>query len=267
MDEVDELYDLDGRPVGADQRGRATPPTPRRAGPAARSACSTGACAPRAAARPRSTSTRSRRATARPRSCRPIRARPGRGSRSRRLTSGREARPPDRDVGDRQVDRPGRARRARLQDGRHRLRRLARVRDGRRPAGLDLARGSHPEPALDRGRRGAVRQRHESTRASSTGSSTTSSCSSAPTPVIVERLATRTNNPYGKHPEDLARILGDIETVEPLLRRGASVEIDTSAPLERVVETILRLVGPSAPRPRSRSARRTIPARWPRRSC
>jgi broad-specificity NMP kinase len=65
---------------------------------------------------------------------------------------------------------------------------------------------------------------------------------SAPTPVIVERLATRTHNPYGKHPDELAEILGYIETVEPLLRRTASQEIDTSAPLEDVLETILNLV-------------------------
>jgi broad-specificity NMP kinase len=65
---------------------------------------------------------------------------------------------------------------------------------------------------------------------------------SAPTPVIVERLASRTHNPYGKHPDELAEILGYIETVEPLLRRTASLEIDTSAPLEDVLETILKLV-------------------------
>jgi dephospho-CoA kinase len=67
---------------------------------------------------------------------------------------------------------------------------------------------------------------------------------SAPTPVIVERLATRTNNPYGKHPDELARVLGHIETVEPLLRRRATLEVDTSVPLDQVVETILRLVRP-----------------------
>ena len=66
---------------------------------------------------------------------------------------------------------------------------------------------------------------------------------SAPTAVIVERLATRTNNPYGKSPEDLARVLGHVETVEPLLRRRATAEVDTSVPLDQVVETILNLVG------------------------
>jgi len=65
---------------------------------------------------------------------------------------------------------------------------------------------------------------------------------SAPTPVIVERLTTRTHNPYGKHPDELAEVLGYIETVEPLLRRTASLEIDTSAPLEDVLKTVLNLV-------------------------
>jgi broad-specificity NMP kinase len=67
---------------------------------------------------------------------------------------------------------------------------------------------------------------------------------SAPTPVIVDRLARRTNNPYGKSPEELAEVLGYIETVEPLLRGRATGEVDTSAPVEEVVERILRLVRP-----------------------
>ena len=65
---------------------------------------------------------------------------------------------------------------------------------------------------------------------------------SAPTPVLLERLATRTTNPYGKRPDELARILRHIETVEPLLRRAATAEVDTSAPLEEVLETVLALV-------------------------
>ena len=65
---------------------------------------------------------------------------------------------------------------------------------------------------------------------------------SAPTSVIVERLAARTNNPYGKSPEELAEVLAYVQTVEPLLRRRATVEIDTSVPLEEVVEAVLGLV-------------------------
>lgn len=59
--------------------------------------------------------------------------------------------------------------------------------------------------------------------------------------ILVERLRTRTNNPYGKHPDELARVLGLIDTVEPLLRRAADQVIDTSAPLEDVVAAVLRL--------------------------
>ena len=66
---------------------------------------------------------------------------------------------------------------------------------------------------------------------------------SAPAPLIVERLATRTNNLYGKRPEEVARVLGLRQTVEPLLRSGAGHEIDTSVPLDQVVATVLRIVG------------------------
>ncbi|HEU5368846.1 MAG TPA: AAA family ATPase [Ktedonobacterales bacterium] len=65
---------------------------------------------------------------------------------------------------------------------------------------------------------------------------------SAPTEVIIERLRARTNNPYGKHPDEIARVLGLVERVEPLLRRAAGLEINTNAPLEEVVATLLRLV-------------------------
>ncbi len=64
---------------------------------------------------------------------------------------------------------------------------------------------------------------------------------SAPAEVIVQRLGARTNNAYGKHPDEVARVLGLLATVEPLLRRAAGCEIDASAPLEEVVATVLRL--------------------------
>jgi shikimate kinase len=67
---------------------------------------------------------------------------------------------------------------------------------------------------------------------------------SAPADVIVERLNTRTNNPYGKHPDEVARVLSLRETVEPLLRRVAGHEIDTSASLDAVVTILLGLVQP-----------------------
>jgi shikimate kinase len=61
----------------------------------------------------------------------------------------------------------------------------------------------------------------------------------APAAVIVERLATRTNNPFGKDPDEVARTLLLQQDVEPLLRRGADLEVDTTAPLDEVVATIL----------------------------
>ncbi len=64
---------------------------------------------------------------------------------------------------------------------------------------------------------------------------------SAPANVIVERLRTRTSNSYGKRPDEVARVLGLVETVEPLLRRAADHEINTSASLTDVVVTLLRL--------------------------
>ncbi|GAB2655094.1 AAA family ATPase [Kribbella swartbergensis] len=58
--------------------------------------------------------------------------------------------------------------------------------------------------------------------------------------VMTERLAHRTTNDYGKHPEELARSLEFKETVEPLLRATADLELDGAAPLEQVVTEILR---------------------------
>ena len=66
---------------------------------------------------------------------------------------------------------------------------------------------------------------------------------SAPTEVLVERIQTRTDNPYGKRPEELAEVLHNLETIEPMLRRGATAEIDTSAPLDEVLTAVLQVVG------------------------
>ena len=65
---------------------------------------------------------------------------------------------------------------------------------------------------------------------------------SAPLETLVERLATRTDNTYGKAPEELRRFLEDFATVEPLLRRAADHEVRTTVPLDEVVTTVLRLV-------------------------
>jgi dephospho-CoA kinase len=66
----------------------------------------------------------------------------------------------------------------------------------------------------------------------------------APADLLVERLSIRTTNAYGKRPDEVARVLGQKATVEPLLRRVAGHEIDTSAPLEEVISAVLALVMP-----------------------
>ena len=65
---------------------------------------------------------------------------------------------------------------------------------------------------------------------------------SAPTDVIVERLRTRTNNPYGKRPDELAATLNNIATIEPLLRKCADHEIVTTLPLDEVVAKVVKLL-------------------------
>ncbi|MFJ1458943.1 AAA family ATPase [Nocardia sp. N2S4-5] len=62
---------------------------------------------------------------------------------------------------------------------------------------------------------------------------------SAPAEILVERLATRTGNPYGKDPAELAETLEYLETVEPLLRKAATLEVVTTVPVERVADIVL----------------------------
>jgi hypothetical protein len=44
----------------------------------------------------------------------------------------------------------------------------------------------------------------------------------------------------------VARTLGLLQTIEPMLRRGAGHVIDTNVPLDQVVASVLRLVGERA---------------------
>jgi dephospho-CoA kinase len=64
---------------------------------------------------------------------------------------------------------------------------------------------------------------------------------SAPTDVILDRLATRLTNDFGKSDEEREKILADLSSVEPLLRTGASAEIDTRRPLADVADELERL--------------------------
>lgn len=64
---------------------------------------------------------------------------------------------------------------------------------------------------------------------------------SAPASVILDRVACRSTNDYGKSNAERELILHDLATVEPLLRAGATVEIDTRAPLSEVADELERV--------------------------
>jgi dephospho-CoA kinase len=64
---------------------------------------------------------------------------------------------------------------------------------------------------------------------------------SAPAEVILARVAGRDGNDYGKAVEQREFILDDLATVEPLLRAGATDEIDTRIPVTAVADELERI--------------------------
>jgi dephospho-CoA kinase len=64
---------------------------------------------------------------------------------------------------------------------------------------------------------------------------------SAPEDVILERVASRGSNDFGKAAEDRERIVRDLAEVEPLLRAGTTAEIDTRAPIREVADELERI--------------------------
>jgi hypothetical protein len=70
---------------------------------------------------------------------------------------------------------------------------------------------------------------------------------SVPEAVLLDRLATRSSNSYGKGAGELDRVLADRRAIEPLLIAAADLVIDTRQPVPAVVATILDLVERAAP--------------------
>ena len=64
---------------------------------------------------------------------------------------------------------------------------------------------------------------------------------SAPAEVLLERLASRTTNDYGKSDAERALVLEHLRTVEPLLRAGCTVELDATRPLAEIVDELAAL--------------------------
>jgi hypothetical protein len=67
--------------------------------------------------------------------------------------------------------------------------------------------------------------------------------------VILDRIARRTTNDYGKTPVERAMILDDLATVEPLLRASCTHEVDAGRPLDDVVADLIAIA--SCPMPTS----------------
>jgi len=63
----------------------------------------------------------------------------------------------------------------------------------------------------------------------------------APADVILDRVARRTTNDYGKIPLERAMILEDLAVVVPLVREGCTHELDASRPLDEVVADLIAI--------------------------
>jgi dephospho-CoA kinase len=64
---------------------------------------------------------------------------------------------------------------------------------------------------------------------------------SAPAKVLLSRIGTRTNNPYGKNEAQRELVLRHLMEVEPLLRRTCTHEIDATQPLADVIAQLAEL--------------------------
>ena len=66
---------------------------------------------------------------------------------------------------------------------------------------------------------------------------------SAPLHVLLERVRRRSDNPYGRSAEQRAEIAQYTRTVEPLLRKGATLELDGQRPVPELADALEGLVG------------------------
>jgi hypothetical protein len=65
--------------------------------------------------------------------------------------------------------------------------------------------------------------------------------------VLLERVATRDTNDFGKSATERALVSDDIREVEPLLRTGATAEIDTRLPVADVADRLESIAGAVTP--------------------
>jgi shikimate kinase len=64
---------------------------------------------------------------------------------------------------------------------------------------------------------------------------------SAPLDVLIERVSSRTTNSYGQTADEQAEIAQYVQTVEPLLRRTATTELDGQASVSELAAAVEEL--------------------------
>jgi dephospho-CoA kinase len=64
---------------------------------------------------------------------------------------------------------------------------------------------------------------------------------SAPLGILIERVSSRTTNPYGQTADERAEIARYVQTVEPLLRRTATIELDGQASIDELAGAVEEL--------------------------
>jgi len=63
----------------------------------------------------------------------------------------------------------------------------------------------------------------------------------APLGILIERVSSRTTNPYGQTADEQAEIARYVQTVEPLLRRTATIELDGQASIDELAGAVEEL--------------------------
>ena len=69
---------------------------------------------------------------------------------------------------------------------------------------------------------------------------------SAPMEVMLDHIRSRTSHAFGQDPAEMARVLDDLHSVEPQLRRSCTHVIVTTVPVAQVVERTLEIAEPTS---------------------
>lgn len=65
---------------------------------------------------------------------------------------------------------------------------------------------------------------------------------SAPLATLISRVSVRTTNPYGRTAAEQAEIAHYLATVEPLLRRAATIELDGRSEVSKLADAVQNLL-------------------------